>query len=202
MLPYEKFPPPTVFDFDKTLTYKDTLKDFFSLVGKMRFSATRLRLKQAIYFGAMVATKFRLLSNSDLKRWGVKLFVKGANRHQIANWGKFYAELITLNRVFEVNFQQHHGDAMIVTASFVDYVKPLFPNNVVVGAEFLYDHQGHVMDLKNNCYKEQKVECLNQLGVQTISALFTDSFSDKPLMDIAQKVYLVKGDSATQIKYS
>ena len=60
-----------VFDFDKTLTYKDTLLGFFTTVGRERaFFLPKLMF----YLFSMVQAKTGLISNTTLKERGVALF--------------------------------------------------------------------------------------------------------------------------------
>lgn len=62
-----------VYDFDKTLTYKDTLLGFFMHVGRRkRFYIPRLLL----YMLYMVKSKAGMMSNTMLKEKGVNLFFK------------------------------------------------------------------------------------------------------------------------------
>ncbi|MCH5190951.1 MAG: haloacid dehalogenase-like hydrolase [Oscillospiraceae bacterium] len=51
------------------------------------------------------------------------------------------------------------------------------------------------------CYKDNKVKAFSQVyGDVQIDEFYTDSMSDKPLMDISQNVFLVDGDKIIQIK--
>ena len=69
-----------VFDFDKTLTWKDTNLGFFTFAGKRKpFFPIRL----LIYIGLKILRKLRLISNVKLKNMGLQLFI-----------GKFPEEMI------------------------------------------------------------------------------------------------------------
>lgn len=51
-----------------------------------------------------------------------------------------------------------------------------------------------------NCYGEEKVNRFNEcFGNQYIDVFYTDSFSDAPMMELAQKSFLVKGDRIIEI---
>jgi len=51
------------------------------------------------------------------------------------------------------------------------------------------------------CFKEYKVTSFKQHFPDTrIHNFYTDSFNDKPMMEISDNVFLVKGNSVTQIK--
>lgn len=55
--------------------------------------------------------------------------------------------------------------------------------------------------LKSFCFRENKVKMFRErFPGQEIENLYTDSYNDQPLMEIAKNVYLVKGDKITKIK--
>lgn len=56
-------------------------------------------------------------------------------------------------------------------------------------------------EIKNVCYKDKKVEAFRrEYGDAEIDEFYTDSMSDKPMMDISRNVFMVDGDKITQIK--
>lgn len=56
-------------------------------------------------------------------------------------------------------------------------------------------------EIKAICYKDKKVDFFRDVyGDVEIDCFYTDSMSDKPLMDISKNVYIVDGDKITQIK--
>lgn len=65
---------------------------------------------------------------------------------------------------------------------------------------------GSDIDPKNGkinylCYKDKKVDCFREIyGDIKIDELYTDSMSDKPLMDISENVFMVSGETINQIK--
>ena len=54
--------------------------------------------------------------------------------------------------------------------------------------------------LKKNLYASAKNKELLKHGIDHIDILYTDSFSDKPLMDISDKVFLIKNGNKSLIK--
>ena len=180
-----------VFDFDKTLTYHDTLLGFFLLAGKKNISYP---FKILIYVIVMFFVKFNLLSNIDLKRIGIFLFLKGINKIQLKSVAKEYISKIKFNNLFyEYDFKSK-DKVYIVSASFSEYLKPIFPNNVnVIGSEICYE-QDIVSGLKLNCYGLQKQKILKKQGVLFIDTLYTDSFNDFSIASLAKKIIIVSGD--------
>jgi len=61
-----------VYDFDKTLTYKDTLYGFFKAVANRDIFYFP---KLFIYISFMVFAKLGLISNTTLKEYGIKAVV-------------------------------------------------------------------------------------------------------------------------------
>jgi len=185
-----------VYDFDKTLTYKDTLWGFFSYCAKRDMLYP---LKSLCYFGAMVAAKFSLISNSTLKKVGIALFLRGKTTGEIAACAKAYVNEIVFNELFhEVVQKAKEGNKneriYVVSASFEEYLTPLFPPEVsVVGSRLKYTNQS-VSRLEMNCYKEKKADLLKQSGIEKIDLLYTDSYSDAALARMSDHIVVVQGD--------
>ncbi len=65
---------------------------------------------------------------------------------------------------------------------------------------------GSVFDPKTGkvsrvCYKQKKIDAFYEVyGERRIDTFYTDSMSDKPMMDISDNVFLVKGEKITKIK--
>lgn len=56
-------------------------------------------------------------------------------------------------------------------------------------------------EINRICYKDKKIDAFREVyGDATIDEFYTDSMADKPMMDISQNVFMVKGDKITQIK--
>ena len=185
-----------VYDFDKTLTYKDTLFGFFyASLNNGLFSFPKL----TIYIGSMILTKFHVISNQRLKEIGVAFFLKGLNKKALEKLVDRYKELIPFNRVYnELSFEKENK-YFIVSASFEEYLCVLFPHEVkVIGSRLSYKN-GVVQGLAFNCYQEAKVEALRNNGIKTIDVLYTDSFSDEALAKIAKKIVIVSGDKEIEV---
>ncbi len=180
-----------VFDFDKTLTYKDTLFDFFRFVAKNRKGFV---FKVPLYFISMIFTKLKLISNTKLKEIGINLFLKGLSKKKLKEISNQYAKTIKLNKLYySTNFKDNNY--FIVSASFEEYLKPLFPTSTTILASSLIYKEGKVETLKFNCYKQNKLQALKALNITNIDKLYTDSISDLPLAKISSKIYLINDDS-------
>jgi HAD superfamily phosphoserine phosphatase-like hydrolase len=179
-----------VFDFDKTLTLKDTNLGFYLFAGKKQ---SFFIIKLIIYFGLMLFRKLRLISNSRLKNFGLYLFLRDKDEKSILTISENYSKCIKMNTIVKDMLQVHKKDndrVIISTASLSSYVRPIFPEIEVVGSEL--DFTSMHIKLKTHCYKQKKVEYLNSIGIKKIDIFYTDSLSDLPMVMIAKKIILVK----------
>ncbi len=179
-----------VFDFDKTMTERDTILGFYKSVSRFRLLYS---LKLPLYYIFAVLTKLKLASNTKLKRLGVRLFLTGLEQKYLEKVAADYSSKIEMNDIYKADFFKYTPEnVFIISASYEIYLQPLFPNHRVVGSLLSYDSSSKVRDLQINMYGEKKQKWLNDHGIDEIDLLYTDSFSDKPLMDISKDVVLVK----------
>jgi len=186
----------TVFDFDKTLTDKDTLFGFYrSVADKDRFFYP----KRFLLLIAGVFYKTGLINNSTLKRVGISLFLKGKSFEELEVAARQYANKIELNNVYITHYLNSDDEKWIVSASPEIYLKYVFPGENVVGTTLRY-HSGKVRGLEVNMFGQEKKRFLIDKGIGKISEFFTDSLTDKPLMDISEKVYIINQGHIYQTK--
>ena len=187
-----------VFDFDKTLTVKDTIFGFYRSVSGKK---STFFLKRIFFLAAAVLSKAKLISNDSLKQCGVALFLHGYTENELKAKGIEYAFGIEMNGVFEGQCRRYQGNRIIIlSASFEEYLKPLFPEYWVAGTQIRYDENGVACGIRRNLFGVEKRNWLAEQGIEEISVLYTDSFSDKPLMDIARRVYIVEGSCVKQVR--
>ncbi len=180
-----------VFDFDKTLSYSDTLFGFFSSAGKKNIAHP---FKIVIYLFTMLLTKFKILSNTYLKNIGIILFLKGMNQTQLQSAALDYSKKIKMNNLYKEFDFLSRDTLYVVSASFTNYLRPLFPNNVnVLGSEFLFK-KDKIIGLSFNCFESIKAEILIDKGVNKIDLLYTDSYSDFSLASRSEKIIIINGD--------
>ncbi len=190
-----------VFDFDKTLTYQDTLAGFYKEVA-VHGSKNRVPflIKRMTLLCFAILYKLKFIDNTALKKIGVALYLKGLSNDEINKHAVNYSKKIKLNTIYEVEYlKTNPDDRIVITASFSDYVKPLFPGEKVFGSELKYVDK-KVAGLSVNMYRAEKVNLLINQGIQEIDAVYTDSYSDQPLMDIATQCFLVRDNKIQKIK--
>lgn len=177
-----------VYDFDKTLTNNDTLLGFLTFNSKKNLLYF---LKLFIYFMSMVLTKFKLISNDNLKNIGVILFIKNLTNNELQFKYNNYFKYIDFNFLFkETNFSEL-DNTYIISASFEEYLKPIFPVNIkVIGSRIDKNRS----KLEFNCYGKNKIIALKSENINHIDIFYTDSISDLPLVKIAKKTILIKNN--------
>ena len=179
-----------VFDFDKTLTYNDTLFGFYKITNKPNFS---YYVKRVLLIVSAICYKLKIINNDRLKKIGISLFLKGKDKQYIDQKAKIYASSIKLNEIYKNDFLKYSNeDRIIVSASFIEYLKPLFPNDDIICSTLKYSPSDKVINLHENVYAEQKRVALENQGIVHIDILYTDSYSDKALMNISNKTFLIK----------
>jgi phosphoserine phosphatase len=185
-----------VFDFDKTLTYDDTLYGFYKEIGGNHFL---FPVKRLLLFLSAIMFKLNIISNDHLKRVGVWLFLKGRSRFEIDRAASIYATKIKLNKIYqEIFLKKPCQTRLVVSASYEEYLKYIFPEDQVIGAQLNYDNNV-VKGLKRNMFGSQKSEFLEAKGNPNIDEFYTDSYTDLPLMNISNKNFLVQGDKIFEL---
>ena len=185
----------TVFDFDKTLTYRDTLFGFYRAVdGHNPLFGT----KRLVLLLAAIGYKLRVIDNTTLKRIGVRLFLAGKSRAAIEAAAATYADRIRLTDLYQRDYLTAK-DRLVVSASFEEYLRFVFPGDRVIGSQIEYRND-RAQSLKTNMYGETKRQYLLGRGIREIDVFFTDSWADKPLMEMARKTFIVKnGTVASEV---
>ncbi len=186
-----------VFDFDNTIYDGESFVDIFIMVFKQDPSLLK-------YVPSMVS--------------GIIQYKRGTLRLEtaFAKYSKYFEEyVVTLTDLesLAVEFWDKH----------MDRIKPFYKeiqqeDDVVISAspEIMIKEICRRLGIKNCigseinkktgqlgriCFREKKIEAFfDRYPNGKIDCLYTDSMHDKPLMDISDKVYFVKGNKIKQIK--
>ena len=185
-----------IFDFDKTLTDRDTLFGFYRAVAG---GDSLFPFKRILLIAAGVLYKTGLIKNHTLKRIGIYLFLKGVTREELESVARQYCGQIQLNDIYRNHYQTTNGEKWIVSASPEIYLRYLFPGDHLAGTTFTYSGN-KVTGLKTNMFGQEKKKFLVEKGITRIHRLYTDSFDDKSLMEISEHVYIINQRHITQSK--
>lgn len=188
-----------VYDFDKTLTYDDTTLMFLYFC--CNFLKTNKSMKKILVLFFAVLHKFKFLSNTEFKALSFGLVFKGRSKQVISDISRAFSE--EKNNIFNnLGNKVIAGSGKsqyVITASPECYVQMFFKNLIVIGTVFHFDSDGIYAGIKRNCFGSEKVIAIQERGISEINQFYTDSYSDRPMMEISDHIFLVKGDRITEI---
>jgi phosphoserine phosphatase len=175
------------FDFDGTLTNKDTLFGFF-----LHANTSFRFLKIILYVIAMILTKCKIISNHQLKTTGILLFLKGKSKTEIEMIAINYVKTIKLNEIY-YKYYICSNNTWVISASFYEYLQFIFPEQTIIASQLKYNDNEIVEGLAFNCFKYLKVTALKKRNIDRIDIFYTDNInSDKAVADFACKTVVVK----------
>lgn len=132
------------FDFDGTLTYKDTMFLFLKFYNPSKFNAQFIK-----HIPLFVLVKMKLGDAEKIKRSFIGSILRGQTRKKIELKGQeffdqFYPEIIRENALdFIKNIDRQNTESYLVTASLDIWVKPFAEkfkmNLIATEAEFIDD---------------------------------------------------------------
>lgn len=180
----------TIFDFDKTLTNKDTLYGFYYIIDNKH---PLFQIKRLLQIFSAVLYKMKIISNTQLKIIGVKLFLKGKSKQYIHSAAKEYAKKIVLNEIYSNFYLTTNPESrLIISASLEEYLNEIFQCEKVIGSSLLYEN-GRVKSLEKNMYGKEKLITFQKMFHNSkIDKIYTDSYSDLPLIEKAEEVCIIK----------
>jgi phosphoserine phosphatase len=182
-----------VFDFDKTLTYKDSLRGFYYFAAKKNLS---FPFKLFIFYFLVAKRKLKLISLIDLNHNAIKLFLADYNKNDLSILGENYSKGIVFNKIYYEDYAALSGNEenqiIVTSASFDIYLKHIgFKHLLATELEYKDDKP---VGIKFHNHGENKVKKLNEIGITSIDILYTDSISDLPMARIAKRIILVRKD--------
>jgi HAD superfamily hydrolase (TIGR01490 family) len=191
----------SAFDFDGTITRKDTLIEFIKFSkGNFRFYLGFL-----LFSPLLIALKLKLYPNWKAKEHVFSYFYKGIPIEKFNDWcSKFSLIINKISRykaVEELNFQKKQGNKIIIiSASIENWIKPWAEKtgiDTVLATKIETDENSLLTGkfLTKNCYGQEKVNRL--LGIfpnrnEYRLVAYGDSRGDKELIDFADEGYYDK----------
>lgn len=178
-----------LYDFDKTLTKRDTLLGFYFEVSRYK---KQKYLFMPLYFAVMILHKFKLISNTKIKKIGVYLFLKNEVYSEIENISLKYSKKIIFNKLFE-KISNKTKMKIVITASFEIYVSKVLNSDFIIHGSTLKVKNNKIIGLDKNLFGIEKLNFFKKKypGFQ-IDEFYTDSYSDLPLLNNAKKKFLIK----------
>ncbi|MBQ8451812.1 MAG: HAD-IB family phosphatase [Clostridia bacterium] len=181
------------YDFDKTIYDGDSSTDFFFYM----ISTRPYLLIFTLWFLIVIALYgMRILSKKKTKECLFFFVPWFKNINRIVD--KFWCR--NANKIKDWYSIQKRDDDIIITASLGFIVKPMADalNIKSLIATNFSTSTGKIVG--KNCYGNQKVVEFQRLYPKHIlTAYYSDSLSDKPVMELAGKGFLVDGNKITEV---
>ena len=193
-----------IFDIDYTITRKETLMEFFKYLVSKDIKNIKF-LPRSLYSWLMYSIK--VYDERRVKECFLK-FIDNIDEKDLAKLTKsFYDErlssILYKDAVDMIKKLKNEGYMVIlISASPEFYIKEFYAIkevDLIIGTKFAFEGGKFVRKMDgNNCKGEEKVKRLNEvLKEKNIKAdfknsyMFSDSLSDKPLLDLVGNPYLI-----------
>lgn len=178
-----------VFDFDKTLTYKDSLIEIF------KSEMTGLKaLYRPLYFMIRTFAKFHVISRTFEKECLIK-YLFNSDVKYFYEACRNYADKRDVNPIFDLFLSKINNSSRIIvlSASAQYYLEYFFRdvNNVeIIGTTFIIDN-GHIKKIDRHPSGENKRKILEQMGITSIAECYYDSPTDECLLPLSRKYFKI-----------
>ncbi|GAA0107062.1 HAD-IB family hydrolase [Clostridium tertium] len=193
-----------IFDVDYTITKKETLMQLYKYVIKRDIGNIKF-LPRALYSGIMYSIK--VYDEKRVKESFLK-FIDGIDENDLAILVKdFYSDVLenilykdAIKMMKDLKSQGYK--VYLISASPEFYLREFYAIkevDMVIGTKFTIDSGKFIRKMEGeNCKGEEKVRRLKEvLKKENIevdfknSYMFSDSLSDKPLLDLVGNAYLI-----------
>lgn len=202
-----------IFDIDYTITKKETLMEFFKYIVSKDLKNIKF-LPRALYSGFMYGIK--VYDEKKVKECFLK-FIENIDEKKLAVLTKsFYDEKLTTilykDAVNMIKKLKNEGFMVIlISASPEFYIKEFYAIkevDLIIGTKFTFENGKFIRKMNGeNCKGKEKVKRLEKvLKEKNIEAdfknsyMFSDSLSDKPLLDLVGNPYLINYKKHNEIK--
>lgn len=193
-----------IFDIDYTITRKETLMEFYKYIITQDIKNIRF-LPRALFSGLMYSIK--VYDEKRVKEAFLK-FIENIDEKELAILTKkFYDErlssILYSDAIKMIKDLKAKGYMVIlISASPEFYIKEFYAIkevDLIIGTKFKFEKGKFIRQMDGkNCKGEEKVVRLNKvLKEKNInvdfenSYMFSDSLSDKPLLDLVGNPYLI-----------
>lgn len=175
-----------VFDFDKTLTYKDSLSELFREKSGL--------LTRFVHLGLKVLSKVGLISVKQEKLAMIRLLFGGDER-RFADACREQAGRIRLNPMMDTlrEYAARGERVIVLSASAVYLLSEVFSGLEIdiMGSEFEV-RDGKILGFRQHPFDQEKLETLRRHGVTHVDEEYFDSHHDECLKDISDRWYRVQ----------
>lgn len=178
----------TVFDFDGTLSYKDSMKSLFDE------QMTGIRSVYRIYYYVLkVLAKLKITTVKFEKEQMLKLLFR-SEVSRFASASREQAGRFQLNPVF-AKVQEHidRADRVIVLSASSEYfLNVIFKDmNVEIIGTTLRLNGNRILGIDRHPFYHEKVERLKEIGITEVDEMYYDSKWDEVLIPMCKEAHKV-----------
>ena len=145
-------------------------------------------------------SKFKIISVKQEKEIGLILFCP-RNYETFKEACKEFSNSIKLNDIYYNSFQsiqsQPNKKIIIASASFKDYITPLFPDKQIIASTLKCNNINLIKGIAKHPYGREKASLLEQFGYNNIKAFYTDSKTDLSTSALSEITYWVQKGQIT-----
>jgi phosphatidylglycerophosphatase C len=184
-----------LFDFDGTITKKDSLSEFFKFIQPNKLKRFSIKYIQTLPF--IVLYKMALISTDQLKKARIRAFFKGMNYNDLIIAGRDFADNILPGLVkhsARTAIEKHlvNGDDIFIVSASLDIILTSWCEHYGVGLIT------NIIDPLSNCYSGidcnglEKVNRINQhfdLSKYDLIYAYGDTNGDLPMLNLAHKQF-------------
>ena len=185
------------FDFDGTLTTRDTLLEFI----RFACGTPRFLLGFLLHAPLLVLMKLRLYPNGSAKQRVFSYYFKGMPIEKFddlcQDFARTHRHLLRTDVVHRLEQAEAEGtEVLIVSASIDNWVQPFFPSVTVVGTQI--EVTGRRLTgrfLTPNCYGQEKVRRILALHPDRSEYHLTaygDSRGDREMLAFADEAHTIR----------
>jgi len=183
-----------VFDFDKTLTRYDTILPFFVYcASKNRFRYVFL----PVFLILKIFSRFGIITVQKEKEFGIRLFCP-LEYDMFQEYARQFAVKLkseAVNSIYTSEFmryKQKGARVVIASASFTEYLRYIFPEDLVIGSQCKVTDSGRITGLSSHPYQQAKADALKMAGIDAVDVFYTDSSADMSVANMSRTVKWVK----------
>lgn len=185
-----------VYDFDNTIYDGESSVDFYLFCLKRNFSLIKLLPSLMI---KIIKYKLCLISIDELEKYVVKyskrLVAAVPDPDKMAK--EFWDE--NFKKIKPFYLEQKRADDIILSASF-EFLLRMPAEKLGVGKLICSKFNDETGELVRVCFRNNKVPLLKEYIGDEKFSFYTDSMNDKPVIDVADEAYLVRGNNMKRIK--
>lgn len=184
-----------IFDFDKTLTYKDTMNQLFI----WRMKGFRL-IYWPIFLFLIFLVKLKIITIKKLKEVCIKLLFPN-KQEDILSLCKVFSKEIELTQIANILEKKiKEGERVIIlSASPIYYLQEIFPEIEIIATTFIFNSQKAFNCIKEHPYGKNKYKSLIERNITIIDELYYDSQSDEELFPLCKVAYKIANGNIIKV---